>query len=111
MASRKCDFMIKCVPLIIPTPYGKHGAKIVFDVTLVEVDANIGNIHTTYGYGACFQGKEIGKACVILAPTIIENDLEVLFLSGYRKDGEDFCVETEKSIIKACRTAAKAFWG
>ncbi len=103
--------MIKCVPVITTNSYGTP--KIAFDVTLVEVEANIDNIHTTYGGGAGFQGKEIGRASVVLehGNTIrTRKELKVIYLSGYRKDGKDFCVETEKSIVEACKTAARTFW-
>lgn len=103
--------MIECMPVITAID---NGVKMAFDATLGEVEANIDNIHTTYGGGAGFQGEEIGKASVVLErghTTKTKNEFKVLYLSGYRKDGKDFCVETEKVIVEACKTAAKAFWG
>lgn len=102
--------MIKCVPVITTNSYGTP--KIAFDVTLVEVATNIDNIHTTYGGGASFQGKEIGRASVVLEKgnALRIKELKVVYLSGYRRDGKDFCVETEKSIVEACKTAAKTYW-
>ena len=103
--------MIKCVPVPTTDPNGR--LNVAFDVTLINVDENIYNIHTTYGGGACFQGKEIGRASLILkrGNTLkTKNNLEVVFLSGYRNDGKDFCVETENSVIEACTIAARAFW-
>lgn len=34
----------------------------------------------------------------------------VVFFSGYREDEKEFSEETEKDIIKVCKTAAKVFW-
>lgn len=104
--------MIKYVPVITTDPNGR--LNMAFDVTLVDIVASSDTIHSTYGGGTCFTGKEIGKASVVLgrgSNIITKNELKVLFLSGYRKDGKDFSVELEKGIIEACKTAAKAFWG
>lgn len=104
--------MIKCVPVITATSI-RPPARIALDVTLVEMVANI-DIHTAYGGGYGFQGKEIGKASVVLQQvlsSINPKEIKVVYLSGYRKDGKDFCVETERNVIEACKNVAKIFWG
>lgn len=102
--------MIKCMPII--TAFNE--TKISFSVTIVDADINIDNIHTMYGGGQGYPGKKIGEASLILgdcSETWERTDTEVLYLAGYRYDGKEFCVETEKSIIEACKVAAKAIWG
>ena len=101
--------MIKCIPVITTNSHGCP--KMAFDVTLVDTNADSDNIHYSAGGGASFQGKAIGKASVILERFGIIKKIKVLYFSGYRNDGKDFCVETEKSIIEECEKAAKAYWG
>lgn len=104
--------MLKCIPVPTTDPNGR--LNVAFNVTLIEVDANIDNIRPTYGDGACFQGKEIGKASVVLGRQRTlksKKELKVLFLSGYRNDGKDFCIETQNSVVEACKIVTKAFWG
>lgn len=104
--------MIKCVPVILSI----NGNKISFYVSIVDTNIGIDTIHTMYGGGQGYSGRKIGEASAILqdySETWDHNDkdIEVLYLAGYRDDGKDFCVETEKSIVEACKQASKLIWG
>lgn len=104
--------MIKCIPVISSI----DGNKISFHISIVDANISMDTIHTMYGGGQGYPGRKIGEASAILQDcnrTLIydDNNINVLYLAGYRDDGKDFCVETEKSIVEACKTAAKVFWG
>lgn len=103
--------MIKCMPVITEI----SGDKIFFHVSIVDANISIDTTHTIYGGGQGYSGKKIGEASAILQDCSEtwehnDNDINVLYLAGYRDDGKDFCVETEKSIVEACKQASKAIW-
>lgn len=103
--------MIKCVP----TPTDIKSTQISFSVSIVDANTSIDAIHTMYGGGIGYSGKKIGEASMVLGrcgnTMKTQNKTKVLYLAGYREDGKEFCVETEKAIVEACEQAAKAIWG
>lgn len=101
--------MMKCMPIVTAIESG----TIAFHVVIVETNHTLDAIHTMYGGGTGNVGEKIGEASLILrdcSETWERKYTEVLYLDGYRNDGKDFCVETEKAIVAACKVAANAFW-
>lgn len=105
--------MIRCMPIV--TAIDKR--KIAFNVAIVETSDSIDTIHTMDG-GLGYSGKKIGEASVILKDAGEQlfyhpgnNMAKVVYITGYRYDGKDFCVETEKIIAEACKEAAEVIWG
>ncbi len=104
--------MIKCMPIVTAI----ERSKIAFHVAIVDAILTYDAIHTMYDYGGeVNMGKKVGEASLILQNCSeteeYTEDTKVLYLGGYLNNGEEFDLVTEKSIIEACKKAAKAIWG
>ncbi len=106
--------MTKCMPKITTI----NGNRMIFNVIIVEVDKRY-NILRLFGGGSGYSGKKVGEASVILEASKSSDpfsyatmvySFETLYLDAYRDDGRYFDESTKRSIVEACKKAAKAYF-
>lgn len=106
MASRKCDNMMKCMPIVVAF----SEKTISFKVNILNTKLGA-KIYPLDGGGNIATADNIGEASLILKRATLPDEAQVLYFDGYMRRGEgDFCEETEKEIIKACIQTSKAIW-